>query len=85
MLVPGCRGNYVPPGFKANLQPLTPLWDYWPLGPYQQKNKLSINQRPPTQGCQLMRRKPGSGEDPELQSTPKMPPTEEAGLPTELS
>ena len=25
------------------------------------------------------------GEDPELQSTPKMPPTEEAGLPTELS
>ena len=28
---------------------------------------------------------PGSGEDPELQSTPKMPPTEEAGLPTGLS
>ena len=28
---------------------------------------------------------PGSGEDPGLQSTPKMPPTEEAGLPTELS
>ena len=43
MLVPGCRGNYVPPGFKANLQPLTPLWNYWPLGPYQQKNKLRIN------------------------------------------
>ena len=44
MLVPGCRGNYVPLGFKANLQPLMPLWDYWPLGPYQQ-NKSSINQR----------------------------------------
>ena len=28
---------------------------------------------------------PGSGEDPKLQSTPKMPPTEEAGLPTESS
>ena len=28
---------------------------------------------------------PGSGEDPELQSTLKTPPTEEAGLPTELS
>ena len=28
---------------------------------------------------------PGSGEDPKLQSTPKMPPTEEVGLPTELS
>ena len=28
---------------------------------------------------------PGSGEDPELQSTPKMPPTKKAGLPTELS
>ena len=37
VLVPGCRGNYVPLGFKANLQPLTPLWNYWPLGPYQQK------------------------------------------------
>ena len=29
--------------------------------------------------------RPGSGEDPKLQSTPKMPPTEEAGLPTESS
>ena len=28
---------------------------------------------------------PGSGEDPKLQSTPKMPPTKEAGLPTESS
>ena len=37
VLVPGCRGNYVPLGFKANLQPLTPLWNYWPLGSYQQK------------------------------------------------
>ena len=27
----------------------------------------------------------GSGEDPKLQSTPKMPPTEEAGLPIESS
>ena len=47
MLMPGCRGNYVPLGFKANLQPLMPLWNYWPLGPYQQKNKLRINQRGP--------------------------------------
>ena len=28
---------------------------------------------------------PGSGEDPKLQSTPKMPPTKEAGLPIESS
>ena len=23
--------------FKANLQPLMSPWNYWPLGPYQQK------------------------------------------------
>ena len=84
MLVPGCRGNYVPPGFKANLQPLTPLWDYWPLGPYQQKiNYVSISMAHPGTLINVMQ--PGSGEDPKLQSTPKMPPTEEAGLPTESS
>ena len=70
MLVPGCRGNYVPPGFKANLQPLTPLWNYWPLGPYQQKNKLRINQWA-YPGMPINVMQPGSGEDPKLQSTPK--------------
>ena len=84
MLVPGCRGNYVPPGFKANLQPLMPLWDYWLLGPYQQKIKLSINQLAHP-GMPINVMLPGSGEDPKLQSTPKMPPSKEAGLLTESS
>ena len=39
--------------FKANLQPLTPLWNYWPLGPYQQK-LIKFQLAWPTQGRQLM-------------------------------
>ena len=57
------------------------------------KNKLSINQRgPPTfqltathPGTPINVMQLGSGEDPKLQSTPKMPPTEEAGLLIESS
>ena len=55
---------------KANLQPLMPLWNYWPLGPYQQKNKLRINQRAHP-GTPINVMPPGSGEDPKLQGTLK--------------
>ena len=53
ILMPGCGGNNVPPGFKANLQPLTPLWDYWLLGALPTKiNRVLIGE--PSQGHQLM-------------------------------
>ena len=84
MLVPGCRGNYVPPGFKANLQPLTPLWDYWPLGPYQQKiNQVLISGAHPGTSINVMYTRVWGG--PRATKHTKMPPNEEAGLPTELS
>ena len=50
--MPGCRGNYVPPGLQSQPAATHTSWNYWLLGPYQQNKLNSISG--PTQGCQLM-------------------------------
>ena len=51
----GCGGNNAPPGYTANLLPLAPTWNYWPLGALPEKNSLKVFLNwPPTQGRQEM-------------------------------
>ena len=38
----GCGGNNAPPGYTANLLPLAPTWNYWPLGALPEKNSLKV-------------------------------------------
>ena len=38
----GCGGNNAPPGYTANLLPLVPTWNYWPLGALPEKNSLKV-------------------------------------------
>ena len=45
----GCGGNNAPPGYTANLLPLAPTWNYWPLGALPEKNSFKVLKigRPP--------------------------------------
>ena len=38
----GCGGNKAPPGYIANLLPLAPAWNYWPLGALPKKIVLKF-------------------------------------------
>ena len=38
----GCGGNNAPPGYTANLLPLTPTWNYWLLGALPEKIVLKF-------------------------------------------
>ena len=50
--------------YKTNLQPLTPLWNYWLLGPYQQRiNKVLTSGAHP--GMPINVREARVGENPE--------------------
>ena len=76
-LVPGCRGNYVPLGFKPTCSHSHPLWNYWPLGPYQQNKFYSISSPPrDANSCDAAQVWGG----PRATEHTKMPPYEEAGL-----
>ena len=37
VLMPGCGEDNVPPGYTANLLPLTPTWNSWLLGALPEK------------------------------------------------
>ena len=70
MLVPGCRGIYVPLGFQSQ-----PTATYAPVEllaarALPAKNKLRINQQAHP-GMPINVMQPGSGEDPKLQNTLK--------------
>ena len=50
--------------YKANLQPLTPLWNYWSLGPYKQRiNKVLTSRAHPGMPINVMEAQ--VGENPE--------------------
>ena len=38
----GCGENNAPPDYTANLLPLAPTWNYWPLGALPEKNSLKV-------------------------------------------
>ena len=61
--------------YKANLQPLTPLWNYWPLGPYQQRiNKVLTSVAHPGMPINVMDARVWGG--PRATKHTKLPPKE---------
>ena len=61
-LMPSCRGNYVPPGFKPTCSRPRPCGNYWPLGPDQQRiNKITISRAHPGMPINVMQLR--SGDD----------------------
>ena len=49
--MPGCGENKAPPGYTANLLPLTPTWNYWPLGALLFEVAAKPERKPPS--CEL--------------------------------